>query len=249
MFPKESDILILEPGLELPSLPELFDQGRIIRRATSVATGELLCWEAPNGTPYLIKSFARKSWFSRFFFGKSSIDREWKMLNILKERGVRHAPRPVAKIGRQTILMEFIPGEKLESLHHYQHRNQLPPPKELYLALKEILCELHEVGVAHGDFRRANIMVQPDNIPRIIDWATARVSKNPKAFLYRQLLSSDNYSLVKILLDAYPETLTPQEREDAKPGPLLRFARFLRQKLYRHFIKPLRKKSTHSSSE
>ncbi len=237
-----SDKLILEPGLELPPLPELFQQSTLVRGATSAATGELLHWEAPNGVQYLLKTFARKSWFSRVIFGRSSIKREWRMLNILKEKGILCAPAPTAKIGGHTIVMEFIPGKKLESLHHYRRENLPPPPKTFYLSLQAILHDLHEHGIAHGDFRRANIMVQPDNTPRLVDWATARNSETSSNLFFRQVIRSDDYSLVKVLSDSCPEILTATERAAAKPGPLLRLGRFFRQRIYRHILKPLWKK-------
>lgn len=219
--------------VSLPKETALLSEARLIRGATSAATGETLCWEGVDGTRYLVKTFARKGWLSRFLFGRLTIGNEWRMLTELCRRGISCAPAPVAKIGRYTIVMEYIEGEQLESPAHYRRLSQTPPHRNFFVTLKSVLHELHSAGFAHGDFRRANILVQRDGTPRVIDWATGVLATDWCHLLHRQFLRSDDLSLVKLLPGYYDDLVTEEEIQNTKPGPLLRLGRFLRQNIYR----------------
>ena len=226
-------------GVELPPLPELFKDATLLRGSTSTASGEAFRLEL-GGRSFIVKSFARKGTASRFLWGRASIGREWKNLLKLREMGFDCAPQPVALIGRYTLVAEFIEGCEICSREHYCRHSTPPPAADFYDALRAILRALHEKGVAHGDFRRANIMIQEGTgTPRIIDWATGTVSKNRRGLLFKLFKRSDSYSLVKIIGDIYPELVSEDERKSVRPGILLRIGRFLRQNVYRKLIKPM----------
>ena len=229
-------------GFSLPSISmkELLAESELLRGSTSCATGAVYLWRR-EGQCLLVKTFWRNGWFSRLFFGRRSVRNEWRMLTGLWEAGFRCAPRPYARIGGHTLVMEYVSGEELESLHHYARTGGAPPPPEFYAALREELRRLHQAGFVHGDFRRANVMVPgvAGAPPRIIDWATGMRESDGEHFLYRQLRGSDNYSLVKILKEAVPSLVTREEWEENAPGMLLRLGRFFRQKIYRGLFKPL----------
>ncbi|MCQ2397273.1 MAG: hypothetical protein MJ106_06220 [Lentisphaeria bacterium] len=246
---QNNSAIILESAPPLPPLEELLKQSELLRGATSSATGWIYRWTAEDGRAYLVKSFARSGWISRVFFGRAGILNEWRVLNGLRENGFECAPAPVARIGSHTIVMEFIDGEELKSTKAYSKDGIAMPPQEFYEKLKEIVLALHASGICHGDFRRANVIVQKNGEPRIIDWATGMLPRGLHGILYRQFLKSDMYSLRKIVDEAYPDLLDEAERKAMEPGCILRFCRFCRQKIYRGFFKPLRKKIKSGSAD
>ena len=235
MTEQNSSILFFDEEVALPALPELLQEAEILRKATSMANGEVLCWQGGDRR-FLVKSFSRKGWFSRVCFGRTCVLNEWRMLVALWRLGFRCAPKPVALIGSYTLLMEWINGAELESAAHCRRTGENAPPKAFFAELKELYCAIHKAGIVHGDVRRANILVQADGHPRLLDWATGRYQV-PLGFLARQLLRSDRFSLFKIISDFHPELFSEEERQLAQPGGLLRLGRFLRQKLYRGFLK------------
>ncbi len=236
---KKETTEFLQGDLSLPPMKTLLSTAELVRGSTSCATGAVYLWRRGEER-YLVKTFWTNGWFSRAFFGHRGIANEWRILCALRKAGFSCAPLPYARIGDHTIVMEFIDGKKLESLHHYASRGETPPSPEVYRTLKEALAQLHQGGFVHGDFRRANVMVASagDKV-RIIDWATGMEASDAEHFLYRQLQESDNYSLVKILKDAAPELVSPEELKETAPGFFLRVGRFLRQRIYRGWIKPL----------
>ncbi len=233
-------------------MKELLSTSALVRGSTSCATGAVYLWHQGEES-FLVKTFWSNGWFSRLFFGRRGIANEWRMLCALQQAGFSCAPQPYARIGGHTIVMEFIQGKKLESRRHYASRGETPPAPEVYRSLREELDRLHQAGFIHGDFRRANVMVASQgNKVRIIDWATGMKRSDAEHFLYGQLLGSDNYSLVKILKDGAPELVSPKEWQENAPGFFLRLGRFLRQRVYRNYVKPLfrggRDKHSHSGA-
>lgn len=225
----------------MPPLEEILEQAELLRGATSIATGDIFRWES-QGHSYIVKTFARRGWLSRHIFGYAGIKNEWRLLTGLWQRGFRCAPEPVGKIGNDTIVMEFVQGTPLKSAKHYRAQGEAMPSVIFYQRLKEMVFSLHRTGISHGDFRRANIIVQENGVPRIIDWATGMLGNGLIGFTHRQFLSSDLVSLIKIIDEAHPELLSDKERNSIQPGIFLKTCTFLRQKIYRGIIKPLRKK-------
>ena len=235
MTDRNPTILFFDEEVALPALPELLREAEVLRKATSLANGEVLCWQG-GGRRFLVKSFSRKGWFSRGCFGRACIRNEWRMLAALWRQGFRCVPRPVALIGSHTLLMEWINGVELESAAPCRRRGESAPPEAFWVELKELYCAIHKAGFVHGDVRRANILGQADGHPRLLDWATGRYQA-PMGFWARQLLRSDRFSLFKIISDFHPELFSEEECQQAQPGCILRLGRFLRQTIYRGFLK------------
>ncbi len=226
--------------LALPSLETILREATLLRGSTSFTSGEVYRWRFRDRT-WLVKTFAHNGWFSRHFPGRFCMRNEWRVLTALRDRGVTAGPKPLAFLGGHTIVMEYLHGRELESGKYYRRMGETKPPREFYLSLKETLADLHQKGFAHGDLRRANILVAEDGrTPRILDWATCMANHGVHKLLFRAFLGSDQFSLAKILRDAEEESLlTPEEQETVRPSWLLRAGRFLRQHVYRKCIKPL----------
>jgi tRNA A-37 threonylcarbamoyl transferase component Bud32 len=238
-IPCEGKIEFHGEPLALPSLETILREATLLRGSTSFATGEVYRWNY-QGRDWLVKTFAHNGWLSRHLLGKFCMRNEWRILTTLRDHGVTAAPEPLAFLGNYTIVMEYLHGHELESSKYYRRTGETPPSREFYLSLKEILASLHQKGFAHGDFRRANILVSEDGkTPRIIDWATCMVNRGAKKLLFHAFQDSDRFSLAKILLDADESLLTPEEQKSIRPSWFLRAGRFLRQNVYRKFIKPV----------
>ena len=99
---------------------------------------------------------------------------EAAMLRFLARRQIA-APRFVALFehdGRACLAMSRVPGLTLEAL---QQRG-LASPELVVRSLARLcgtLARLHCCGYLHHDIKPANIVVQPDLTPVLIDWATA----------------------------------------------------------------------------
>lgn len=231
---------------------QLLSESQLLRGATSVGTANIYVFEH-EGNRYLVKSFARHSWLARWLFGRTTIGNEWRVLRALEGAGIRNVPRAHALLGRYTLVMEFVDGVQLLSTKHYTDESK--PPAEFFEQLRGVLHQCHRAGFAHGDFRRANLLVCGGRTPCILDWATATCCP-PGVFTWRflkrwlnhQQRKSDRYSLLKIIDDYYPQLLTAEDRQRAQPSWLLRLGRYLRYHLYRHGIKEWLGRAHHHTS-
>ncbi|MBQ4481477.1 MAG: phosphotransferase [Victivallales bacterium] len=224
-----------------PRVSELLAKSQLLRAATSGGTANVYVYEK-NGRKYLVKSFAKHNFFMRWIFGRSTIGNEWRVLKALKEAEIPCVPQGFALLEDNTLIMEFIGGMQLGGKLSDPIKNNIKISffKELMMLMKK--C--HLAGFAHGDFRRANILVSEDGRPWVIDWATATYCPPGtskwhflRRAINRQQQLSDLYSLVKIIDDYYPELITEEERRASRPNWLLRLGRYLRRTFYRHGIK------------
>jgi predicted Ser/Thr protein kinase len=237
-----------------PPLDELLRRGKLLRKATSWGNTDTYVLRTNNGTEYLLKTFARQPKLIRIFLGGISIKNEYNTLKFLESNGFQHAPRAYKLLPKGSILMEFISdGAQLGKSEKYLSDDY--PSVEFFHALIAAMRDLHEMGVSHGDFRRANILRKTGEVPILIDWATAIVKyRDRKRFfwrwpLYQMMVKSDQYSLASITESYYPELINSQLQGFLTNLPwYLRLGRFLRQKFYRHFIKELAGKKKQSDN-
>lgn len=226
-----------------PSFAEVLRRGSVLRKATSWGNTDTYILRTNNGTEYLLKTFARQPKFIRMLFGRMTIKNEYKTLKYLEEKGFRYAPRAFKVMPKGSILMEYIAnGIQLQKKEKYS--TEECPTTDFFRTLIEVMYTLHEMGVSHGDFRRANIIRTNEDIPILIDWATAVIKEQRKKInflsrpLYRVMSKSDQYSLAAITESYYPELIDEKLRHFLLNVPwYLRLARFFRQRVYRHFIK------------
>ena len=230
-----------KPSLVWPSVDELLAQSRLLRAATSGGTANVYVYEMA-GRKFLVKTFAKHNFLMRWLFGRKTIRNEWSILQALKKAGVQEVPKVYALLESYTLVMEFVDGKQLQGGKHYGKDTM--PGQPFFERLRAMLWHCHQLGFAHGDFRRANVMIRNDGSPCVIDWATASFCpvNTPKwHFLRRgfnsQMQKSDRYTLVKMLPDYYPEMISEQDRQAARASWMLQIGHFLRRYLYRHGIK------------
>ena len=222
-------------------MAEILKRACLLRAHTSYGNSDVFVYER-DGEQYLVKTFARHNWLARML-GRGAIRHEWKMLRRLRELGFTLAPAPVALLEGDTLVMEYLRDcTPLKSRRHYAEADL--PAKERFLELFRQLQRLHELGVVHGDLRRANLLLPASGGIRLLDWATGNYREPGKwtwrpfsRWVHKNQMRSDNYSLVNIVTSYYDDVLPSEFLAAAQPGWLLRLGRFLRYHLYRHGIK------------
>lgn len=226
-----------------PAVSDLLAQGEVLRHATSWGNADTYIWRDRQGRRLFVKTFSSHPLWARVLLGRRTLRHEFRMLQQLQVAGFAAAPKAVALLEKDTLLLEFLPGRRLESRRHYQ-ADDLPSP-EFFRQLQAMLLQLHSLGFCHGDFRRANIMVSDTGRPLLVDWSTAMPNRADcpcclwRSWMHRALRNSDLLSLASIIESFYPELLSPEMQRRLEKHPwYLRLGRFLRQKVYRKIIKP-----------
>lgn len=249
-----SEVLPDSPD-QWPPFDELLRRGTPLRKATSWGNTDTYILRTCSGTEYLLKTFSRQPYLIRVLLGKISIRNEYKTLVFLEKNGFQHAPRAIALLNSDSLLMEYIAGAS--QLMKNEKYNETGRPSPIFFQkLISLTRDLHKIGVSHGDFRRANILRLPGDVPVLIDWATAMIQspENKKFSLRRPFFNivrkSDLYSLASITESYYPDLLDGELHQYLVKQPwFLRVGRFLRQKVYRHFFKQLTSRKRHSPDE
>ncbi len=226
-----------------PVVAKLVQQGEVLRKATSSGNADTYLWQDEQGRRYFVKTFAGHPRWARVLIGQSVLRREFKILQRLQAVGFVAAPKPIALLEKDTLLMEYLPGQRLESRKYYQAEDL--PSRDFFSRLEATLLQLHRLGFSHGDFRRANIIIAENEQPKLVDWSTGISNDSSWAcclwqrWIYKMLSNSDLFSLASIIESFYPELLNRELRLHLqKPPWYLRLGRFLRHNVYRNVLKP-----------
>lgn len=156
-----------------------------------------------------------------------AVRREIRVYRMLE--GVRGIPQLIEPLDPDRYLMEYIEGGPLSN------RTKKNPPSEEFLnALQRTLQEMHSRGVAHGDFRNKNILIDREEKPHIVDFSTAwwgtSLWRKPLFAFYRNL---DDRRFVKSKAKFAPHALTEEEKRLAEGDPwYLKVGAFYRKGLY-----------------
>ncbi len=156
--------------------------------------------------------------------------REWARLERLQ--GIAGIPHLLGWVDEEAFAMEWITGERLPHLRH----NYLEPV--FFDRLAQLVADMHSRGVSHGDLRRKNILVDREQRPYLIDFATAMVARPGRRGrrLFDHLCEVDWLTVLKLKEYYVPEKLTEDEQRRLEDQPLiLRMGRFVRKKIYRPF--------------
>jgi len=188
------------------------------------------------GVPVFVKTFSRRQFFIRLFYGRHCIRNEFRANAVINERGLARVATPYCLIGKETAAFQFIPNSgPLENPRH--HGDFVVPGKEFFQELIEYVRALHSNGICHGDLRRANIIVGNDGHPWLVDTASAIVlPKHPGIlgkYLFRCMEKSDMFSLAKIVFSYYPDWQDEELKQAYERQPFfLKAARYARHYLY-----------------
>ena len=80
--------------------------------------------------------------------------------------------------GNPYIVMEFVPGDSLESLLRGGRQFTLIERLDIVRQVCLALGYAHQKGVIHRDIKPANVMVQPDGNIKIVDFGVARLASH-----------------------------------------------------------------------
>lgn len=233
IFPVAADTLTNRSALEA-----LLPHAMLLREATTAGNTDAYVLRVSESEYWLIKTYARHGWLARHTIGAFAINHEYHNLRMMEKRECNAIPRPIAKVGSHTVIMEFLVGAKeLQGKYHYTAETK--PSMEFFQRLEALVLDFHAKGIAHGDMRCANIMIMPDATPRLIDWATGNTRSSifsKIAFKYQA--SSDEYSLYRIIRSYYPDAMEEQWNNIKKKMPaLLKLGRAFRTHVYKGGLK------------
>ena len=165
---------------------------------------------AVNGVPAVLKDYNRADpWFRRVV-GPLSVRREARALRQLD--GAGGVPRLLRVIGRDALLMEYIPGTSAR---------QVPPgglTPQFFERFYRLVDRLHEFGVAHCDLRsQGNILVGADGEPHAVDF-TAHFRRgrgwNPASrWMYEKFCEADRVAVARLKKSHAPDLLTEAEMQ------------------------------------
>lgn len=205
--------------------------GPCIHPARSAAQADLyeLDWER---RPALLKDFTGRPWWVRWFWSKAIVAREVRILRALDD--MQGVPHVLATAGPDAYVMERLPGDRIPN------RSAQQPPDVFWDHARERIKELHRRGVAHGDLRRKNILVDPEGNAYLIDFATAvRLKRNGfDAWLARRIFKRmcriDCVKFARMKAEHLPGQLTPEEQAWLNNSPwYLGLGQFFKKRIYR----------------
>ncbi len=171
-----------------------------------------------EGKKIIVKDYASKSFFFRFFVGIFSNRREAMIYRKLQ--GLRGIPEYVGLLDRYAIAVGYVPGRNASELE----------PGELtarfFEKLRVLIDAVHARGVVLCDLRNIkNVILGDDGEPYLIDFATAfqRGSKFNflKNGLYRLFYQDDLLGVAKLKRSRAPHLLTKEEELALEKGVFL----------------------------
>lgn len=196
-----------------------------------------------DGTEAVLKDYGRTDPAFRYWVGPLSARREARALEQL--RGVRGVPRLLRRVGRDALLLEYIPGVSAR---------QVPPgglTPGFFERFYRLVERLHAAGVAHCDLRsQGNILIGADGEPYLVDFTAhfrrPRSWNWPARWMFAKFCEADRVAVARLKQSHAPELLTEPElralARDRKTA-LERGARFIGKSVRRLSRRLLTKKT------
>jgi predicted Ser/Thr protein kinase len=210
---------------------------QLLRKSPSIAQADVFLVE-DGGHRYVVKDFRKRPWLMRVLVIRACLRHELKIMSQIAD--IDGVPTILGRLGKDAFAMDFIDGQGTLPSEREVPREQ-HPQLSFFQRLREIMTELHEHGVAHADLRRRNVLVT-NHGPCVIDFGTGWSRKGWGGAVRRRIFNYfahvDDCKALKLQAAYYPDSLTPADREKLESGGrLLRFARFMRKRVYRRYIK------------
>lgn len=165
-----------------------------------------------DGVRAVVKDFSSSTVLFRNIFGRFLVWREAKAYKKLED--IKGVPTFFRNIGGIALVTEEVSGTDLGKV-----KDRAGLPEGFFDALKDLVDQFHQRGVAHCDLKKAgNILLGCDGLPYIIDWAAA-ISKSEFNLpllrrIYQRFVLDDYNAITKQKLRLTPEQITPAERQD-----------------------------------
>lgn len=163
---------------------------------------------AVGSDQWVLKDFSESNCLVRHTFGRLMVCREWKTLCRLQ--GLAGVPIEPFLVKPFAFGYRFMAGETLSSLR----QRQAPLGQEFFLALEQLVAQLHARGYVHLDLRNGkNILVAADHRPRLLDFQSGLWLHHLPRRLRRSFEKVDYSGVYKWWLRIDPGSLDPQRRE------------------------------------
>lgn len=191
---------------------------------------------------WVLKDFAKRPLWMRLLMHRRILSREERVLGALA--GMEGVPHLAGRVDADAIVMTRLRAGRLP------HWRDGVPSVEAFARIRSLVEEMHRRGWTHGDLRRKNILIDAQERPYLIDFATA-FPAGPGAgplrrWIFRHLAHVDLITLARIKRTYRPNKMTDDERALLADLPwALRLGRWLKRRLYRP-IKERRKQREHS---
>ena len=158
-----------------------------------------------NGHELAVKDYAAGSSPFRRLLGRYLLAREKVAYQRL--RGVPGVPRYYGVLDSDALALQHIRARRLSEVRGGEL------PADFFVALADLVGVMHSRGVAHGDLRAANILVENHGQPVVIDFASSVLTgSNPlSALLFPPLCDNDWHWVRKLKQRITPHLLTAQE--------------------------------------
>ena len=165
-----------------------------------------------NGVRGVVKDFSVNGFAYRNTIGRFLLWRESRVYERLKRiKGIAVLYR---KIDGLALVLSQIEGKNLEHLSAGEK-----PDVRFFEHLSGLIHECHGRGVAHCDLKRsANVMIDEQGNPHIVDWAAAITAKEfciyPFTLIYERFIRDDFDAVTKLKMRYYPECISDEEKRD-----------------------------------
>ena len=185
-------------------------QSTVLRRSTS--TRPIIRLVEENGAQGIVKDFSVNGFLYRNIIGRFLLWRESTVYERL--RGIKGIPTLYRKVDGLALVFSHIGGKNLEHLSAGEK-----PDVQFFDRLTGLIRQCHDRGVAHCDLKRsANVMIDEQGGPCIIDWAAAITAKEfriyPFTLIYNRFLKDDFNAVTKLKMRYYPEFISDEEKKE-----------------------------------
>ena len=160
-----------------------------------------------GGRRFVVKDFAGRAAPVRATLGRWFTGREGRVLERLA--GIPAVPRFLGRIDALAFAMEFVEGEPMGRAAGRRL------DARFFAALEEAIAAMHGRRIVHNDLRqRKNLLVAPDGLPRIVDFAGALDFSRlgaPGRLLQRAFAHADRSAVRKFKARYAPSLLSAAE--------------------------------------
>ena len=165
-----------------------------------------------NGVRGIVKDFSVNGFAYRNTIGRFLLWRESRVYDRLK--GIKGIAVLYRKIDGLALVLSQIEGKNLEHLPAGEK-----PDVTFFEHLSGLIHECHGRGVAHCDLKRsANVMIDEQGNPHIVDWAAAITAKEfciyPFTLIYERFMKDDFNAVTKLKMRHHPESISDEEKRD-----------------------------------
>jgi hypothetical protein len=185
-------------------------QTGVMRKPTN--TRPIIRLVEENGVRGIVKDFSVNGFAYRNTIGRFLLWRESCVYERLK--GIKGIPTLYRKVDGLALVFSQIEGKNVEHLPAGEK-----PDVTFFERLSGLICECHDRGVAHCDLKRsANVMIDKQGNPHIVDWAAAITAKEfciyPFTLIYKRFMKDDFNAVTKLKMRHHPESISDKEKRD-----------------------------------